>query len=134
MLFQLLGIVVLVAAGGVAWRWGGLDERLAAFGFVVATLLTTIANRSHYLHTESGILAIDVMLLVGLLLLALRSDRFWPMYATAFQLVAVTVHVASLTEAGDFAWAYAVALIFWSYPVMLALMAGSWFEARFRPR
>lgn len=134
MLFQILIGGFLAASCAVSWKWGGLDEKLAAAGFVVATVASNLANTSHYGHTETGVLVIDVMLLVGLMVIALRSDRFWPMWATAFQIVAVTVHIASLTETGDFAPAYAVGLIFWSYPVIIALMVGTWMEARYRSR
>jgi hypothetical protein len=132
MLIQFIGWSALIATIAMAFRWGGLDERITAIGFFVATLASNASNASLYGHTEVGILAVDVVLLVGLIVLALRSDRFWPMYAAAFQLVAVTVHIASLAEQGNFAWAYAVALIFWSYPVMIALIAGTCLEARFR--
>lgn len=132
MIFHVLGLAALFGSTGIAWKWGGLDEKLASLGFVLATLTSTLANQSQYLHTETGVLMIDVLLLVGLVVLALRSDRFWPMWAAGFQLVAVTVHVASIAEQGNYAWAYAVGLIFWSYPVMIALMAGTWLEARYR--
>jgi hypothetical protein len=56
------------------------------------------------------------------------------MWAAAFQLVGTMVHIASMTETGDFAWAYAVGLIFWSYPVLIALMVGTWMEGRYRLR
>lgn len=133
-MFQFLGLVALAATCGIAWRWGGRDERMAALGFVLATLVSTIANQSHYMHVETGVLVTDFGLLAGLMWLALRSDRFWPMWAAAFQLVGTTVHVASMAENGDYAWAYAVGLIFWSYPVMIALAAGTWLEGRFRAR
>ncbi len=132
MIFTILLVVMLTSACLIAVQWGGKEERLVAGAFVAAALASNLANSSLYTDTETGILAVDVLLLTGLLVLALRSDRFWPMYATAFQLVAVTVHVASMTEQGSFAWAYAVALSFWTYPVLLALMAGTLFEARYR--
>lgn len=131
-MFQFMGLAALFASVFMAWRWGGRDEKLAALGFLLATLATSLANQSLYSHTEVGVLVVDIALLGGLLTLALRSDRFWPMWATAFQLVGTTVHVASMTEQGDFAWAYAVGLIFWSYPVMITLMAGTWLEGRYR--
>ncbi len=132
MFFHILGLGSLFASSGVALKWGGFDERLAAFGFIIATLASNLANRTHYGHTETGVLIIDVCLLVGLVVLALRSDRFWPMWAAAFQLVGTTVHIASMAETGDFAWAYAVGLIFWSYPVMLAQALGTWLDGRYR--
>ena len=132
MFLQFLGLAVLFASCIVAFKWGGFDERFAAGAFVVATLVSRLVNHSGYGSTEMGVLMVDVALLATLLVLALRSDRFWPMWATAFQLVGTTVHVASMTESSTYAWAYAVGLIFWSYPVMIALMAGSWLEARYR--
>lgn len=131
-MFAALGVAFLVAACFMAWRWGGRDEQLAAFGFAFATLASTLANQHLYASPEVGVLGVDLMVLAGLVVLALKSDRFWPMYAAAFQFVGTVVHVASFTEHGNFAWAYAVGLIFWSYAVMLALMAGTWLEGRTR--
>ncbi len=132
MLLPIFGLFVLLTSTGVAFKWGGLDERLAAGAFALATLASRLSTHSEYLQTETGVLVIDGLLLFGLVALALRSDRFWPLWAAGFQLVAITVHFASMTEQGDFAWAYAVGLIFWSYPVMIALMVGTWMEARYR--
>ena len=132
MLFQVLGWTALGGSCVLAWRLGGFDERVAALCFVVATIASNLANQSNYGNTETGVLIIDLALLGCLVALALRSDRFWPMWASAFQLVGTTVHIASMAETGDFAWAYAVGLIFWSYPVMITLMVGTWLEGRFR--
>jgi hypothetical protein len=132
MLYTVLTVAALLGTSGMAMKWGGLDEKLAASGFIFATAATNIANTSKYSVTETGVLMIDVALLVGLVILALRSDRFWPMWAAAFQLVGTTVHFASMTETGNYAWAYAVGLIFWSYPVLIALGVGTWLEGRHR--
>jgi hypothetical protein len=129
-----IALAALAACITMAWRWGGRDERLTALAFTIATIASGFSNQNHYGHVEFGVLAIDFLLLAGLLLLALKSDRFWPIWATAFQLVGTSVHIASMTETGEFAWAYAVGLIFWSYAVMASLMAGTWLEARFRTR
>ena len=132
MFVQILGTLALVGSCGAAWKWGGLDERLAALGFMLATIATNLVGQNGYGNTETGMLAIDALLFLGLLVIALRSDRFWPLWAAAFQLVATLVHFASMFETGNFAWAYYVALIFWTYPVFIALGAGTWFEARHR--
>lgn len=131
-MFALFGFAFLSTACFMAWRWGGRDEQFAAFGFAAATLASNLVNQHLYAAPEVGVLAVDLGLLAGLFVLALKSDRFWPMYAAAFQFVGTIVHVASFTEQGDFAWAYAVGLIFWSYAVMAALMAGTWLEGRWR--
>lgn len=124
-------LLILFASVAVAIVWGGRDERLTAAAFVAATFLTWLLD-SQYGDTQLDVLVVDVALLAGLVTLALTSDRFWPLYATAFQLIGTMVHVASMTETGDFAWAYAVGLIFWSYAVIASLMVGTWLEARWR--
>jgi hypothetical protein len=132
MLVQFLSMFVLFSCCGAALKWGGIDERLTAAALVVATLASNVADTTAYVRTETGMLVVDVLLFFGLLALALRSDRFWPMWAAAFQLVGTMFHFASMTESGDFAWAYYVALIFWSYPVLIALGVGTWLEGRHR--
>jgi hypothetical protein len=132
MIYQFLGVAALLACCLIAWKWGGRDERLAAGAFVLAAIATNIDISRKFVHTETGLLLIDVMLFFGLLALALVSDRFWPMWAAAFQLVGTMFHFASMTESGDFASAYYVALIFWSYPVLVALGLGTWLEGRHR--
>lgn len=128
--------LVLVASCVAAFRWGGFDERFGAGAIMLATLASNIVPLSvsyvHYSQTDLGFFGIDAALFIGLLILALRSDRFWPLWAAAFQLVAMLVHVGSLFQHGNFAWAYYVALIFWSFPVTISLGAGSWLEGRFR--
>ena len=131
MYLEILGIVTVVAAALLAFGWGGRDEQLAAIGFLAATLATRMIQ-AEYQHVEFSVLAVDFGLLLGLTALALTSDRFWPMYATAFQLLALLVHMGSLTEHGNFSWAYAVGLIFWSYAVIAALLVGTWLEGRNR--
>ena len=134
MMEQFFGVTTLLGSCAIAWKWGGLDERLAAGGFVIATIATNVSDANAFVRTETGILMIDVLLFFGLLVLALRSDRFWPMWAAAFQLVGTMFHFASMAETGNFAWAYYIALIFWTYPVFIALGLGTWFEGRHRRR
>ena len=131
MFLNVIAIITLAATSLAGLRWGGLDERLAVAGFVLATFASRQLMQNQYGQPEFGIMLVDFALLIGLMILALRSDRFWPMWAAAFQLVGTTIHLASMTENGDFAKAYANALVFWSYPVMAALLIGTWREMRY---
>ena len=127
----ILGITILLSIG-IAYRWGGRDEKIAATILLAGILLSNFVVSSNYTHTESGLFSVDVLTFAGLMVLALRSDRFWPMWAAAFQLVAMLVHVGSEFQTGDLKWAYYVALTFWTFPVLLTLTVGTWFEGRFR--
>jgi len=132
MLWQILALTAVAVSCIFALKMGGFDERLTAVVLILAVVASNIVGQGSYANTEIAVLGVDVTLFVVLLLLALRSDRFWPMWAAAFQLVGTMVHIGSMSQTGDFAWAYYVALIFWTYPVVLALMAGTWFEGRSR--
>ena len=131
-MIQFFGLLVLGATIIMAFKWGGRDERFAAGAFVAATLASRVLDAGNFQHVQISILVVDMVLLGSLIVLALGSDRFWPMWAAAFQLVGTTVHIASMAETNDFAGAYAVGLIFWTYPVLISLMAGTWLEARYR--
>lgn len=114
-------------------KWGGRGEKLTACGLVLAAIGSTLSNTSRYTHLETGILVIDALLFLALVGIALRSDRFWPLWAAAFQMIAVFVHIATIAKTDDYAWAYAIAVNFWSYPVMYALIGGIALESRKRP-
>ncbi len=128
------GMILLTffISSGVAFRWGGFDERFVAAAMTLATIASNLAIKNDFAGTESGVLIVDFLLFAVLMFIALRSDRFWPMWAAAFQLVAMLVHMGSTVQSGNFAWAYYFALVFWSFPAMLALGVGTWLEARKR--
>jgi hypothetical protein len=135
MFFNVALSIIFIATCGIAFRWGGFDERLTACAFIANAILTNLVSEfdpNRYAHTATLQFYADVALLAMLLVLALRSDRFWPMWAAAFQLILILVHTGSGFQTGNFAWAYYAALIFWSFPLMLALAAGTWLEARSR--
>jgi len=134
MVWPAISALAMLVCCGIALRWGGFDERLAAIGVAIAVVASNLVSDSAYDHTETGVLIGDIALFVGLLALALYSDRFWPMYAAAFQLVGTMFHFASMSQTGDFEWAYYIALIFWTFPVFIALAAGTWLEGRYRRR
>ena len=134
MSLQMLFIFALAICCGVAFWLGRDSERLTAAVLVLAAMVSPLVQTSDFFHPEGGILSIDVLLLVYLLALALRSDRYWPLWAAGFQVVGTFIHVARLVDATVWPYAYATAQVFWSYPVLFALAAGTWLEARYRGR
>ena len=132
MFWQVSAFATVAMSFFLTLKWGGIDEKIAALGLVIAVIVTNIVTDGRYDHTETNVLVVDISVFFGLLVLAMRSDRFWPMWAAAFQLVATMVHIGSISQTGDFSWAYYFALTFWSFPVFIALMAGTWLECRGR--
>jgi hypothetical protein len=61
-----------------------------------------------------------------LLVVSLRTERFWPLVACGFQLLAVLTHAAKLIDKGVAQWAYITAGVIWTYLVLLAMGIGTW--------
>lgn len=113
---------------------GRSDERMAAVAMLLAAVLSPVAMASGYASPEIGVLAIDIGLLAFLMLLAMKSDRFWPLWAAGFHIVGTTIHLATFVDADIWPPAYANAQAFWAWPVLAALLTGTLVEARMRAR
>lgn len=124
-------LIVMFSCGGALWL-GRDNERWTALALLIGAAASVGLQTSQFFEPESGILLVDLGLLAYLIWLALRSDRFWPLYAAGFQMVGTTIHLARLADPNVLHSAYAFAQIFWAYPVLLALAAGTWLEARYR--
>ena len=129
MVIALLFDFLLLLCCGYALLRGGAPERIGACIFLVATALTYASvsgPASRYSSVEVGILVVDVATLVGLLALALRAERYWPLWVAGFQLIGTAGHVVRVVDPSVIRWGYAFALAFWSYPMLLILVLGTW--------
>lgn len=108
-----------------AWRGRDL-ERLAAGAYLAAWALTLVAFREGTRDTQWAVMAIDVVLLVGFIAIALKTGRFWPLFSAAFQLLAVVTHVARALDSAVSGWAYQTGGIIWGYLVIAAIGYGAW--------
>lgn len=106
------------------WR-GGPEERGAANALLIAWLFSKILYRYQGLQTEWGILVVDTALLAFLMWIALRSRRYWPLFAAGFYLLAVVTHLAEIVNPAVGGWAYITAGIMWSYLLAFAIAYGA---------
>lgn len=122
------------ACGYALWR-GKADARIVALVFLAGNF-ATYALRSHphggYSSVEAGILAIDVVALLGFTYVALTSDRFWPLWVSGLQLTTTLGHAMKAIHSDLLPLAYAAALRFWSYPILLILAIAVWRSERRR--
>jgi hypothetical protein len=128
-----IGIVIGWAVAGAALWKGGWSERVVAMGFLVAWLTTPVLRRGGWEGPAWTGLAVDGLFLALLLFVALRSRRWWPLFAAAFELLSVLTHVARLIDPGVRAWAYATADAIWTYCLLTSLGIGTynrWRERR----
>jgi len=104
---QIVGWVALALTAGAAWRRGGRPERHGALLVCAAWVLTPLVElRESWIQPQYGILAVDIATLLGLIIMAIRYDRYWPICAAAFQTIAVLTHVAFVINPGALYRAY----------------------------
>lgn len=121
----LLYYTLLLLVTAYALTRGGWSERTAALVLLAGSLLTDLAfvpGVPHFVGVEKGVFAADLATLAGFVFVALKSDRYWPLWIAAIQLIGVLAHFARLLDPDMMRTGYAVLLAFWAYP-MLALIA-----------
>jgi urea transporter len=126
-----LWLVVLVAGSGFALARGGPPERVVAALFLIAAALTFFTQaqlfKGDFRSMEVGVFLVDAGLLACLLAVTIFSTRFWPIWITGLQLVPVASHaIKLLMRVQILPTSYATALAFWSYPMVLILVIGTW--------
>ena len=122
--YLMLGSVVALAF----WR-GRKDERLAAAACVVGTVLTVSAGDAlHVRFANFDVLAflVDLGVFLSFLAIALRSERFWPLWVAGLQLTATTIHPLMAVAPDLSGRVFGTALAFWSYPILLLIAIGAW--------
>jgi hypothetical protein len=125
MLHVILFNTALITVCAHALLRGGAPERIAAILYPVASLLTVVAAPAWYWPTDGvswGVLGVDLVLFVALVVLALHANRFWPIWASAFQGFALLGHVSVVAAPSIAPVVYATVLAIAGYP-MLALLA-----------
>jgi asparagine N-glycosylation enzyme membrane subunit Stt3 len=120
---------LLFGSCGYALLRGKADARIVALVFLAGNF-ATYALRSPqqivYSSVESGILAVDVLALLGFTYVALTSDRFWPLWVSGLQLITTFGHAMKALQSDLMPIAYAAALRFWSYPILIILCVAVW--------
>ena len=125
----LLYWTLLTLTCGYALTLGRSDERIVGAVCVIASVVTALALspwRQRYSGVETGELLIDIVTLGAFVFVALRSNRFWPLWVAGLQLTTSMSHMLKAVDAGLVPQAYAAAEKFWSYPILLILAIGTW--------
>lgn len=125
---MLLFNLLFLAAVGLAFARGGAPERATASLFCAARLATFFTLHSYAVRfhaVEVGVLIVDVGTFVGLLFVALSTDRFWPMPVAAMQGVSILAHVAELYGRDLVPAVYMNAVQLWAYPELAVLLIGA---------
>lgn len=126
-------LALLLLTCGYALVRGRSDERIVASICLLATVATRFAISPlsvRYSGLELGLLVIDLAMLAAFVAIALRSDRFWPLWIAGLQLTNSMAHLMKAIELDLLPVAYRAAAVFWSYPILLVLAIGTWRSTR----
>lgn len=120
--------ILLLTCGYAVWR-GNRYEQLAGaicIGASVLSYLTHAPVHTRYVTVETSDLAVDTAVLFAFVAIALRSDRFWPLWVAGLQLTISMSHFFKAIDVDLMPRAYAAAERFWSYPTLLIIAVGAW--------
>lgn len=88
--------LVLISLLTLAMRRGGQPERIAAAAYVGTSLIWMVARpiigSSTFVNFDPLVFAVDLVVFVVLMRVALRANRWWPLCASALQLIVLIAH------------------------------------------
>jgi hypothetical protein len=116
---------VVTVCGAALWV-GGLSERVGAAAILGGWIASVTVSSAGGWGAEQGVEIVDILVLAALIGLALRSHRWWPIWAAGFHLLAVVTHWAHQIDPTVGGWAYLTAGIIWGYMLVAALAWGTW--------
>ena len=123
-----LFLVLLVACCFYAFTRGAAPERIGMAVYATGSVLTFVAVSAppiRFHGVEVGVFFIDVCVLISLIVVALRANRFWPIWVSALQGLGVLGSLAMMLHPRVIPWAYAVVLSIWSYPILALIALGT---------
>lgn len=111
--------------GTAALVWGRWEERL---GFVAFLTTLAVTRQVFGLQAPSpAVIVVDAFFLAVLGFIAVRSERWWPSWAAAFQLAAVATRLLFFApRPGIEPYEYFVSLAIWTWLVFIAVSLGAW--------
>lgn len=124
---------LLVSACFLATARGGRSERLIALLFVAAWFGSIAVERpfiERYATLQIATMGIDLLLFAALLMIALTSQRYWPMALVSLQAIILIAHLVKLIDPHLIRAAYERMTIVWPMLQVLILIGGTILHAR----
>lgn len=117
---------LVIGCWAYALACGGAPERIGSTILVAGTLVAWATPPMRFQTLELDLLAVDILLFISFLTLALKADRFWPLWLAAFQVITLAGHVVRVVDADILGRTYAFMIVVWSYPMSLLVIIGTW--------
>jgi len=119
---------IQAAASAYALLRGGAPERLTGLALLLAAVSTGLVQRNIpvlFVGLEGGVMIVDLILLVVMITITLKADRFWPAWATALHALGTGAHLTRAISPDVIRLVHAVLSAAWSYPIVLLLVIGT---------
>jgi hypothetical protein len=126
-------LALLLCSCAYAFVAGGTPERIGTTAYALscfATLLVLSAWPFRFQSIEVGALVVDILIFVTFVVLALRANRYWPIWVSGLLGLGVLGHLARWAGPDVIPWAYAVILSIWSYPILAIMALGTFNHQR----
>jgi hypothetical protein len=124
-MFGWIFLGLLVSATICVMRFGDNEIRLTLFILVIAyigTFISYIIGGKSWLEIQAWTVAWDGMAFICLLVIAFRSEKFWPLWIASFQLLPLLTFAAAPFGQNLVSQALGVAQGLWAYFQLLILM------------
>lgn len=121
--------ILLFAVAAYAFARGRFDERWAAAICIAATIGTRLVHSpltNRFSSVEIGVMIVDLLALAAFTAIALRSERFWPLWVAGLQLTTTLAHFLKAIEIDLMPQVYAAAARLWVYPIFAIIVIGTW--------
>ncbi len=117
------GALALLVSAWASWR-GGRNERLVSALLMTFWFLTPLLHRQYHGSPNLGSTAVDVMALVAMTLISLRTRQLWILCMAAFELDTIACHVVKAVYPGISQYAYLTGTVIWGgYAQIACLLA-----------
>ena len=123
-------LLLFGCCGYALWK-GTRDARIIGATCLIAAF-ASYPFLTQYAGIEITVLLVDLIVLALFVGVALRSDRFWPLWIAGLHLTTVIGHALKLMSGDLVPLAYAVALRMWAYPELIILAVAVWRSERRR--
>lgn len=124
-LYSQIGAAIGVLVVAFAFLKGDEPERVGGGIYAIGALASLLLQDDTRLYgPQWGLMAVDGILLAAYAAVAWKSRRSWPVWASAFQALSVTIHVMTVVDIRPPLVAFYVVINLVAYGVLLVLALG----------
>lgn len=118
---------LMILCCGYAALFGGREGRMMAALYVSAVILTVpaqLVQRDWGTGMNVPVFIVDLGLMIGLYVFAMRSNRYWPLWVAGFHIITLTAHLATLATPTYGSRVYYGLATLWAVPKLLVIAIG----------